>query len=167
MRLREVLVWGVVVSVAAGCGSQGDDGARAVSTPAASTDRQYLLERVDDAAVVQLYADGFERLDLRQKVLIWHLYQAALAGRDIYYDQRYTYNLEMREIFEEVLTHADGVDPGTLSRDRALREAVLDQHRPVQQPDRAKVRAGRDACRVRGGGQDCSGRGRAVSLTGW
>ena len=115
MRLREVLMWGVVVSVTAGCGSQGDDGVRAVSTPAASTDRQYLLERVDDAAIVQLYADGFERLDLRQKVLIWHLYQAALAGRDIYYDQRYAHNLEMREIFEEVLTHADGVDPDTLA----------------------------------------------------
>ena len=28
--------------------------------------RRYLLERVDEAAVVQLYADGFERLPLRQ-----------------------------------------------------------------------------------------------------
>ena len=47
-------------------------------------DRKYLLERVDDAAVAQLYADGFDRLPLDQKILIWHLYQAALAGRDIY-----------------------------------------------------------------------------------
>src|SRR5436190_11440997 len=49
--------------------------------------RKYLLEQVDDAAVVQLYADGFESLPLDQKTLIWHLYQAALAGRDIHYDQ--------------------------------------------------------------------------------
>ena len=27
-----------------------------------STGRKYLLERVDDVAVAQLYADGFERL---------------------------------------------------------------------------------------------------------
>ena len=60
--------------------------------------RKYLLERVDDAAVVQLYADGFQSLPLDQKTLIWHLYQAALAGRDIYYDQRYAHNLEMREV---------------------------------------------------------------------
>ena len=50
------------------------------------TERKYLLEQVDDAAVVQVYADGFADLSLKDKVLCWHLYQAALAGRDIYYD---------------------------------------------------------------------------------
>jgi len=77
--------------------------------------RKYLLERVDEAAVVQLYADGFAELPVREKILIFHLYQAALAGRDIYYDQRYASNLEMRDVLEEVLTHADGIDPDTLA----------------------------------------------------
>jgi len=81
----------------------------------AGEDRQYLLERVDDAAVVQLYADGFEALPLREKTLIWHLYRAALAGRDIFYDQRYAHNIEMREVLEEILTHPDGVGPDTLA----------------------------------------------------
>ena len=85
---------------------------------APSTDRKYLLERVDDAAVVQLYADGFAALPLDQKLLIWHLYQAALAGRDIYYDQRYAHNLEMRDVLEEILTHPAGVDPKTLAEIR-------------------------------------------------
>ena len=76
--------------------------------------RPYLLERVEDAAVVQLYADGFEALPLDQKILIYHLYEAALAGRDIFYDQRYAHNLEMREVLEEILTHANGIDPATL-----------------------------------------------------
>jgi dipeptidyl-peptidase-3 len=75
--------------------------------------RPYLLERVEDAAIVQLYADGFASLSTREKTLIWHLYQAALAGRDIYYDQRYAHNLEMREVLEEVITHSSGVDPAT------------------------------------------------------
>ena len=78
-------------------------------------ERRYLLERIDDAAVVQLYADGFEALPLREKTLIWHLYQAALAGRDIYYDQRYEHNLEMREVLEEIITHPGGVDGETLA----------------------------------------------------
>jgi dipeptidyl-peptidase-3 len=67
-------------------------------TPAAAhaDTRPYLLERVGEAAVVQLYADGFEALPRREKILIYHLYQAAIAGRDIYYDQRYAHNLEMR-----------------------------------------------------------------------
>ena len=64
---------------------------------------------------MQLYADGFERLPLGEKTLIWHLYQAALAGRDIYYDQRYAHNLEMRDVLEEILTHPDGIDAATLA----------------------------------------------------
>ena len=92
--------------------------AAAVGAPASAQEveeRRYLLERIDDAAVGQLYADGFERLPLREKTLVWHLYQAALAGRDIYYDQRYEHNLEMREVLEEIVTHPEGVDPETLA----------------------------------------------------
>jgi dipeptidyl-peptidase-3 len=77
--------------------------------------RPYFLEQIDDAAVVQYYADGFEALSLRDKTLIWHLAQAVIAGRDIYYDQRYRHALEMREVLEELLTHSADVDPGVLS----------------------------------------------------
>ena len=78
------------------------------------SDRPYLLERVGEAAVVQLYADGFQALPLRQKMLAWHLYKAALAGRDIFYDQRYARSLEMREVLEEIVTHSGTVDQTTL-----------------------------------------------------
>ena len=81
----------------------------------AATERQYLLEQIDDAAVVQLYADGFGTLPLKEKTLVWHLYQAAIAGRDIFYDQRYAHDLDMRDVLEAILTHADGVDPATLA----------------------------------------------------
>ena len=47
--------------------------AAAAAAAPASTERQYLLERVDDAAVVQVYADGFKELPLRDKTLVWHL----------------------------------------------------------------------------------------------
>ena len=77
--------------------------------------RKYLLERVDEAAVAQIYADGFDELPLDQKALIWHLYQAAVAGRDIFYDQRYAHNLVMRDVLEEILTHAGGIEAATLA----------------------------------------------------
>jgi dipeptidyl-peptidase-3 len=84
-------------------------------TPSSATlDRQYLLERVDEAAVVQLYADGFEALPADQRILIWHLYQAAIAGRDIFYDQRYAHNLDMRDVLEAILRHPSG-DQETLA----------------------------------------------------
>ena len=79
------------------------------------TDRTYLLEQIDDAAVVQVYADGFRDLGLNDKILVWHLYQAALAGRDIYYDQRYRHSLAMRRALEHILTHPDGVPAAVLA----------------------------------------------------
>jgi len=81
-------------------------------------DRRYLLEQIDDAAVVQFYADGFEELTLEQKTLTWHLYLAALAGRDIYYEQRYAPSLDMREVLEEILLHADGIPDEDLAEVR-------------------------------------------------
>ena len=76
------------------------------------------------------------------KVLVWHLYQAALAGRDIYYDQRYRHNLAMRDILEEMLSRTPTASPPTSCAEcDALHQAVLDQQRPLQQPDRAQVRA--------------------------
>jgi dipeptidyl-peptidase-3 len=94
--------------------SPNSDRGVAAEQPAAET-RPYLLERVGEAAVVQLYADGFDRLDARDKRLCWHLYQAALAGRDIYYDQRYAYNLEMRAVLEAVIRYPEGIDADTLA----------------------------------------------------
>ncbi len=86
------------------------------STPAASSaDRKYLLERVDDAAVVQLYADGFEALPVKEKILVWHLYQAALAGRDIFIDQKHESALEMRGVLEQIVARPAGVDAATLA----------------------------------------------------
>ena len=94
-------------------GTSGTPGAPA--SAAAAADRKYLLDRVDDAAVVQLYADGFESLPLKQKTLIWHLYQAAIAGRDIFIDQKHRDALAMREIIEPIVAHPQGVDPATLA----------------------------------------------------
>ena len=84
-------------------------------------ERTYLLEQIDDAAVVQVYADGFEQLALREKRLIWHLYQASLAGRDIYYDQRYRYALDMRAVLEELVLHFRSAES---SRDRAVASEI-------------------------------------------
>src|SRR5216684_5170815 len=82
--------------------------APAPSAPAHVAARPYLLERVDEAAIVQIYADGFDDLTHREKTLVWHLYQAAIAGRDIFYDQRYAHNLEMRDVLEAIVTHPPG-----------------------------------------------------------
>jgi len=95
-----------------GCSQPEKAPDKATSQP---QERKYLLERVDEAAVVQAYADDFSSLSLKDKELIWHLYKAALAGRDIYYDQRYMHSIEMREVLEAILTHAVAIDAATLA----------------------------------------------------
>jgi dipeptidyl-peptidase-3 len=113
----------VLALIASACSREPANDAAPSNTPApaatpasSSADaRKYLLERVDDAAVAQLYADGFEALPLKEKTLIWHLYQATLAGRDIFYDQKHRHALEMRGVLEQILTHAQGIDQATLS----------------------------------------------------
>lgn len=79
--------------------------------PGQPTERRYLLERVGEAAIVQLYADGFATLPTDQKVLVWHLYQASLAGRDIYYDQRYRHALAMRDFLEALVLREAAIEP--------------------------------------------------------
>jgi hypothetical protein len=108
--------------------------------PDVERDRPYLLERVGEAAVVQLYADGFRDLPLREKTLVWHLAQAAIAGRDIYYDQRYATTSRCATCSRRSSrTRAASTRPR--STRSALHQAVLDQHRTLQQPHRAQVRA--------------------------
>ena len=80
-------------------------------------DRRIFSNKSTTPPSCRYYADGFDALPLDQKILIWHLYQAALAGRDIYYDQRYRHALEMREVLEEILdARPTAVDAGRRSR---------------------------------------------------
>jgi len=88
------------------------------TTSVTDGERKYLLERVDDVAIVQLYVDGFERLPMRQKVLIYHLSNAAIAGRDIFIDQKYKHSSEIRDLIEETLIHSEGIEPETLAEIR-------------------------------------------------
>ena len=111
---------GLLALLLTGCGGgpAPTDVSQLPGAPAAADDpatRPYLLERVDQAAIAQVYADGFSTLTLPQKVLSYHLYRAALAGRDIYYDQRHRSALEMRQVLEQILTHPAKVDAATLA----------------------------------------------------
>ncbi|HVQ24995.1 MAG TPA: peptidase M49 [Planctomycetota bacterium] len=80
---------------------------------ATSAERPVLLQRVDDVAIAQLYADGFENLSLDDQRLCWHLTQAAIAGRDIYLAQRCAEGPAIRDLLEELVTHEQHLDPAT------------------------------------------------------
>ncbi|HEX5052148.1 MAG TPA: dihydrofolate reductase, partial [Planctomycetota bacterium] len=81
-------------------------GAAATAAPQDAT-RRYELDRVDTSAVVQLYADGFDALTANDKLLAFHLVQAAIAGRDITLDQRFALNLPIRCVLESLYLTKD------------------------------------------------------------
>jgi len=62
-------------------------GKGSMQAPKDADTRPYLLETVDEFAVARVYADGFEGLSRQERVLAFYLYRAAIAGRDIFYDQ--------------------------------------------------------------------------------
>lgn len=62
----------------------------------------YQTEQFADLAILRYKVPGFEELTLKQKELAYYLYEAALAGRDIFYDQNFKYNLEIRKTLEAI-----------------------------------------------------------------
>ncbi len=68
----------------------------------------YLVDQFADLQVLRYEVPGFEELSLKQKLLLYHLSEAALMGRDILYDQNCRYNLRIRRTLEAIYIHYDG-----------------------------------------------------------
>lgn len=66
------------------------------------------VDTFDDIKVLQYRVDGFDSLTTKQKELVYYLSQAALAGRDILYDQNFKYNLPIRRTLEAIHTTYTG-----------------------------------------------------------
>ncbi len=81
--------------------------------PAATTEPEqpsfaWTADRFADAQVLRYQVPGFEQLDLQRKQLLYYLYEAALAGRDIIYDQKFAGNLAIRRSLEAILRGYEG-----------------------------------------------------------
>ena len=67
-------------------------------------DFNYQDERFADLQLLRYRLNGFERLSVPQKVLVYYLSQATLFGRDITFDQFGKYNIRIRKMLEAVYT---------------------------------------------------------------
>ncbi len=69
------------------------------------TDQSSSQVKVDafaDLEILRYEVPGFDALNLQQKKLAYYLYEAALSGRDIIYDQRGKNNLTIRKTLEAI-----------------------------------------------------------------
>ena len=70
----------------------------------------YTDERFADLQLLRYRLNGFERLTIKQKRLVYYLSQATLYGRDILFDQFGAYNLRIRRVLEVVYQELRLVD---------------------------------------------------------
>lgn len=71
-------------------------------------EQMYLLEQFDDIKILRYDVPAFEGLSLREKLFVYYLSRAALAGRDILWDQNNKYNLRVRAALESILRAYQG-----------------------------------------------------------
>jgi dipeptidyl-peptidase III len=69
---------------------------------------QYFVDQFEDIRVLRYRLPDFNSLSLRRKKLVYYLSQAALAGRDILWDQNFRYNLLIRKTFEAIFEFYSG-----------------------------------------------------------
>ena len=67
-----------------------------------------VVDRFADIEVLRYVVPGFDDLSLDQKKFIYYLNEAALAGRDILWDQNGRYNLAVRQLCEAIYTNYKG-----------------------------------------------------------
>lgn len=68
----------------------------------------YVVDRFADIEVLRYDVPGFEDLSQRQRLFVYYLTEAALAGRDILWDQNCRYNLAIRDLLEDVYANYKG-----------------------------------------------------------
>ncbi|HWY11813.1 MAG TPA: dihydrofolate reductase [Bacteroidia bacterium] len=66
---------------------------------------EYVSEQFADLRVLRYNVKDFDKLPPKTKELLYYLYEAALCGRDITWDQNYKYNLTVRKTLENIISN--------------------------------------------------------------
>ncbi|MBQ0119758.1 MAG: dihydrofolate reductase [Bacteroidales bacterium] len=82
--------------------------ALSTSAMAQNNDFNYVVDRFADIQVLRYEVPGFNELSLNQKKLVYFLHEAALQGRDILTDQNCKYNLQVRQVLEQIYVNYKG-----------------------------------------------------------
>ena len=77
-------------------------------TPKSADSFEFKVDQFADLAILRYQIPGWEELTLKEKELVYYLTQAGLAGRDMIWDQKYRYNLEIRSALENIYRNFSG-----------------------------------------------------------
>lgn len=95
-----------------------------IPTMASDNNFNYVVDRFADIEVLRYKVPGFDDLSTRQKALVYYLTEAAIAGRDILWDQNGSLNLPIRCLLEDVYVNFDGdrQSPQFISLEKYLKQ---------------------------------------------
>lgn len=82
--------------------------ASARDSASAEHEFKVVADQFADIQILRYRVPGFDQLTLQQKKLAYYLTEAGLAGRDIFYDQKYRHNLAIRKTLEAILKTYSG-----------------------------------------------------------
>lgn len=71
-------------------------------------DFRYLTEQFDDIKILRYKVPAFQALTSGERIFVYYLSKAALAGRDILWDQNNRYNLRIRKVLEWIIRDYPG-----------------------------------------------------------
>lgn len=102
---HEILILFGLTCLLAACGSS-----EVPATDATHSTESFRIqsEQFADIRVLRYQVPGFDALSLREKKLVYFLYQAGLSGRDIIWDQNYRHNLAIRDTLENIVRTYSG-----------------------------------------------------------
>ena len=75
-----------------------------------------LVDRVGATGFLQIEAESFKNLPLKEKALAYWLSMAAIAIHPIVYDQNSAYGLRIKRLLEQIVTHPQGIDPAVVKK---------------------------------------------------
>jgi dipeptidyl-peptidase III len=106
MKLKTVAVVFAAAVALASC--KKDEVEKKETTAVPATPFEYVAEQFADIKVLRYQIPGWDKLTLKEKELVYYLTQAGTAGRDIYWDQNYKYNLRIRKALENIYVNYKG-----------------------------------------------------------
>jgi dipeptidyl-peptidase-3 len=114
MRFLNQVIFAVCTAMLFSCVGKPQQKATETAAPAQEQQRievdgkLYQSEQFADLRVLHYYIPQWDSLELKQKELVYYLYEAGLAGRDIMFDQNCKYNLPIRHTLEKIYTEFKG-----------------------------------------------------------
>ncbi len=100
MKLKSILAI-TSIAIFAACNS-ANQSANTTSAPKEEKEFEVMAESFADLQILRYQTPGFNELSVQQKELSYYLYEAALCGRDMIYDQKSKYGILLRKTIENI-----------------------------------------------------------------